>query len=78
MNQAKHPEGEGRGPACGATIKALLCEFLLGALFSHVEATSLGSGPAPSHFPAVSLLKLGGRGAWETTPSPQKAGHIEK
>lgn len=59
MNQAKHPEGEGRGPA-GATIKALLCEQELGALFSHVEAASLGSGPAPSHFPAISLLKLPG------------------
>lgn len=78
MNQGKRPEGEGRGPACGATIKALLCEQELGALFSHVEAASLGSGPAPSHFPAVSLLKLGGRGAWETIPSPPRAGHIEK
>lgn len=34
MKQVKHPEGEGRGPACGATIKALLCELLIGALCS--------------------------------------------
>lgn len=78
MNQANHPEGEGRGPACGATIKALLCDQELGALFSHVEAASLGSGPAPSHYPAVSFLKLGGREAWEAIPSPPRAGRIEK
>lgn len=72
MNQAKHPEGEGRGPACGATIKALLCELLLGALCSAMWKPLHWDLGQPVSFPCRLVSQTGRQGSLGDYSLPTK------